>query len=264
MNKQLGCIYVTSSSDSDEIFVLSSDDEHLLNDAESPDANPNVKVLKQLPENLDEPLVYLSIRQKPKCLKHPKLKVLAKDLPGWVSQAFVARALGKSEEGIKTAVIHMDGKPWVWATEFENVHTTWAFDEPSITVGGTVFHDSETYYQQSKPQPFDEEQWLAERYNVMYRAVKAKLNASEEVRRLLIETNPHPLLSIKNDGFWGVDPKNGGANKLAKIYEELRALLLKRGGSSGYLQTAGASLVAGTRKRAAGSNKGARPVKKPP
>ena len=183
-------------------------------------------VYKELPKLLGEPLIYLSARQRAVCRKHSKLKSIADHLPGWVSQAVVASAFGKSKRGIRTALAITGNKAWVWATEFENVHTTWKYPEQRITVDGTSFPDSEFYYHSCKPTPFDNEKWLSMRYQVMDQAVKAKLQSSKEVRELLIQTHPHPLISIKDDEYWGVHPVYGGMNALAEIYEKHRKNLV--------------------------------------
>ena len=63
----------------------------------------------------------------------------------------------------------------------------------------------------------------------MRKAVHAKLTADSSLVPLLLSTGSHPLLALKNDKFWGYHPKYGGANMLAKLWEELRdSLLAKR------------------------------------
>ena len=42
------------------------------------------------------------------------------------------------------------------------------------------------------------------------------------LRPLLCATKGFPLLSIKPDAYWGVDPRDGGRNRLAELWMELR------------------------------------------
>ncbi len=58
------------------------------------------------------------------------------------------------------------------------------------------------------------------------RGLRLKFAACADVRALLISTWPHPLLSIKCDTFWGVDPVAGGSNALAKLLMQLRDELM--------------------------------------
>eukprot|EP00966_Prymnesium_polylepis_P165277 3820693-Prymnesium_polylepis.1 len=110
-------------------------------------------VLASLPPNLVDPHVYLSARQAAACTNaHPSLRWAAPQLPGWVPQRCVAEALGYGQRGIKHALQTLNGgRAYVWATEFENVHSTWTFDEPGINVGGVTHECSEAYYQSRKP-----------------------------------------------------------------------------------------------------------------
>lgn len=56
----------------------------------------------------------------------------------------------------------------------------------------------------------------------MKRAIAAKFEKSPEAKRLLISTHPFPLLSIKDDTFWGFHPVRGGQNMLAQLLMDLR------------------------------------------
>ena len=183
-----------------------------------------IRVLPTLPAELDEPMVYLSDRQTTACLKVPLLAPLVDSLPCWVSQRFIGVALRK-DGGINRALAAV-GRPFVWATEFENVHSMWRFDEPQLEIDGNTYQCSESYYHTCKPRPFNEAAWAAQRESVMRRAVRAKLEASPEVCRLLVSTHPHPLLSIKDDDVWGFHPSRGGQNLLARVYEDFRAELV--------------------------------------
>ena len=184
-----------------------------------------IRVLPTLPAELDEPMVYLSDRQATACLKEPLLAPLVDSLPCWVSQRFIGVALRKDGHGIDRALAAV-GRAFVWATEFENVHSMWKFDEPQLKIDGKTYRCSESYYHACKPRPFDEVAWAAQREGVMRRAVRAKLEASPEVCHLLVSTHPHPLLSIKDDDVWGFHPSRGGQNLLARVYEDFRAELV--------------------------------------
>ena len=181
---------------------------------------------KQLPERLpkNEPYYYLSLLQKNICQEIEPLQAYVSLLPCWVPHRVVSNALGYGELGIQNALRRcLDNTPYVWATEFENVHATWCFEEPRITVEGVEYRDSEHYYHQQKPYPFDALLWDSQRDDVMRRAVEAKFSSSLELRQLLLSTHNHPLLSIKRDSYWGVLPDGSGENRLAELLMELRA-----------------------------------------
>lgn len=189
------------------------------------------ELLSELPEVLTEPLIYLSASQALECKKRERLSYFAGHLPGWLPHKIIAKALGFGEEGIARATEHAGGA-YVWATEFENVHTLWDFTEPSLVIGGKRYSDSEAYYHAQKPVPFDDAKWQSMRVDVMRTAVRAKFAASAEACSLLMLTHPHPLLSIKGDRFWGFDATRGGENKLAELLMELRAELVADRSSS--------------------------------
>jgi len=183
-------------------------------------------LVKTFPTVLDEPRTYLSIAQRDVCQRYEALRHLV--LPGWVKSRLIAEALGHDlspHVGINLAMVANGHKPWLWATEFENVHTLWKFKEPEVTIDGRTYKDAETYYQSQKETEWSEAasaRWDAKKESLMKKAVWAKFEASPEARDLLISTHPHPLLSIKNDSFFGFDPLEGGQNKLAVILMELR------------------------------------------
>ena len=66
---------------------------------------------------------------------------------------------GFNSKDIDRAVADLQGRPYVWATEFENVHTTWEFSEPEITVQGNTYSCTKLSYHAQKPDPFDEREW---------------------------------------------------------------------------------------------------------
>ena len=129
----------------------------------------------------------------------------------------------KSQRG-QAGIAHT-GRPYLWATEFENVHSLWRYSEPVIVVDGVHAPCSEAYYHSQKPNPFDEAVWDARREAVMEAAVRAKFAADPSLEQLLRATGDHPLLSIKGDQVWGFHPHKGGRNLLAKIWERIRAEL---------------------------------------
>jgi hypothetical protein len=178
-------------------------------------------VVPAFPTFVDEPRVYLSAAQGAVCARYHELKDL--QLPGWVRLSLVAGALEHGTAGIEKALEYTEGEPFVWATEFENVHDTWVFAEPRLTIAGKEYKDSEAYYQEHKPAARD---WSAsanaQRVGVMRTALAAKFAASGEARALLVASHPHRLLSIKGDRFWGFNPVLGGENMLAVLLTELR------------------------------------------
>merc|ERR1740123_2450079 len=117
---------------------------------------------------------------------------------------------------------HLGGRPYLWATEFENVHSLWHFSEPRIRVNGRSYPNSEEFFHAQKPNPFDRDLWDGLRDDVMRAGVRAKFEAGEGLRELLLSTHPHPLLALKPDQYWGFDPRRGGENMLARLLEELR------------------------------------------
>ena len=124
----------------------------------------------QLPEQLDEPMVWLSAAQASTVAAHPGLAALGLTLPCWAPQRLVGRALGHDPGGVDAAVAHL-GRSYAWATEFENVHSFWRYDEPPLTIGGRVYAGSEAYYHAQKPKPWDKALWDRQKRRVMELAV---------------------------------------------------------------------------------------------
>ena len=176
-----------------------------------------------LPEQLDESVVWLSAAQASTVAAHPGLAALGLTLPCWAPQRLVGRALGHDPGGVDAAVAHL-GRSYAWATEFENVHSFWRYDEPPLTIGGRVYAGSEAYYQAQKPKPWDKALWDRRKRSVMELAVRAKLAARPDLRALLLATGQHPLLSLKRDEVWGFDPVTArGDNLLAEIWMQVHA-----------------------------------------
>lgn len=189
-------------------------------------ADASSPVMRVLPGHIREPYVFLSLDQRAKCEQIPALAFLSPMLPGWVPQSLVSDALGFGHTGIQRALHSLGGRPYVWATEFENVHDVWSFHEPAITVDGVNYSCCESFYHAQKPVPFDSTVWISKRLSVMRRAVYEKFAASPDARSVLLQSYPHPLLSLKHDDVWGFHPESGGQNLLAKILMELRAELV--------------------------------------
>lgn len=183
-------------------------------------------LLRALPTILTEPMIYLSEMQIRLCKKHPSLLMYVSLLPGWVPHRILSVALGYDTCSIDSAMNYLGNKPYVWATELENVHSFWLFDEPSITLrqNGKLeyYKDSEALYHSFKPKPFDKELWMVQRVSAMRFAIREKFNRSWKACAVLRSTYPHQLLSIKNDSTWGFHPQLGGQNLLAILLMELR------------------------------------------
>ena len=184
-------------------------------------------IYAEVPTQLEAPMLHLSREQNG--LVEQKMKAVRAymgqnelQFPCWIPASVVAEDLGFDDKGVKTALKEAGGKPFLWATEFENKHVFWKFLEPVITIDGKPYADAEEYYHAQKPKPFNEAQWKGERDDVMRKAIRAKLEAAPEVKELLLATAGHPLVSIKRDYYWGVHPATGGENKLAKLWMELR------------------------------------------
>ena len=89
--------------------------------------------MRGLTQTLQEPLCYLSSQQEG-MLRANGLADLVPQLPAWVSQARISRALfGAQGEHLVTTTAQHTGN-FLWATEFSNVHATFAFTEPPILV----------------------------------------------------------------------------------------------------------------------------------
>lgn len=110
--------------------------------------------MRQLPAVLDEPFYDLSAAQSD-VFRHraPTLADYVPHLPAWIPHRQFVEALGFSSEGIASALEHTRDRSDVWATEFENVHSLWTFDEPEIEIDGLRFPCLETYYHSQKPSP---------------------------------------------------------------------------------------------------------------
>jgi len=83
---------------------------------------------------LSQPMLYFSKRQRNViiCCGLSALDSYADHLPGWIPAYIVVGSLKFNAKGIDRAVEDLQGRPYVWATEFENVHTMWEFSAWSI------------------------------------------------------------------------------------------------------------------------------------
>jgi ribA/ribD-fused uncharacterized protein len=69
-------------------------------------------------------------------------------------------------------------------------------------------------------------EWDAVKDEVMYRAVRRKLELHGELRALLLATGDEEIAeSAPNDYYWGVGEEGTGQNKLGKIIMRIRAEL---------------------------------------
>ncbi len=203
---------------------------------------------------LAEPFCYLSRRQTAWC-EQAALHALTEHLPCWVPQRAVSMATF-GEEGVR-AVDAVTGAygAWAWATEFSNVHTTFAFEEPGFELDGGRWANVEAYFQGVKskgtpdhvaalraitadPSPESafrvgrthaiRPDWEAVKRDVMRAALTAKFTQSDDLRALLLSTGEVPLAQLKpGDAYWGTGADGRGANSLGALLMELRTSLRK-------------------------------------
>jgi ribA/ribD-fused uncharacterized protein len=142
----------------------------------------------------------------------------------------------------------------VWATEFSNVHTTFAFDEPGFEVGGValrqrgallpgrqVRRDARATTRRLRALAADPSpesafrvgrthglraDWEAVKDGVMREALAAKFTQDDGLRALLLATGEAPLVQLKpGDAYWGTGPDGRGRNALGAQLVALRAAL---------------------------------------
>jgi ribA/ribD-fused uncharacterized protein len=178
-------------------------------------------------------------------------------LPMWVPHCDLAKALRYSDVAINAAVARYG--PYRWATQFENVHAFWDFKEdPFDDEEGTRFNGSEHYYQLHKHHGAKEktaafkyecsafekitpqrahargtqieirEDWLEIRLTIMEKALAYKFNQNTALRNLLCSTYPFPLVSVKEDAYWGTGLNGEGSNHLGTLLMELRNTMIKQ------------------------------------
>ena len=201
---------------------------------------------------LAEPFCYLSRRQTAWC-ESASLDELTEHLPCWVPQRLVSMA-AFGEEGARTvdAVTSTHGA-WAWATEFSNVHTTFAFEEPGFELDGGQWANVEAYFQSAKSRgtadhmralraitadpspesafrvgrtPAIRADWESVKRDVMRDALRAKFTQSDDLRELLLSTGEVPLVQLKpGDAYWGTGRDGRGMNALGALLMELRAVM---------------------------------------
>ena len=219
---------------------------------------PPADFLEELPPEISESYYYLGDQQRSVILeKFNSLHHYVPHLPGWIPWRKVATALGYGFSAIEAAEAKI-GRPFIWATEFENVHATWTFDEPGFVFQGKEFAGSEQLYQLCKAGPpgsleyeksapqfqrpcnemeaYEKGQQLAlrehwhssEKYGAMRVALQCKFSQSATLAALLISTRQHPLVSIKSDTCWGLGFRGSGQNNLGKLLVELRNSMMEK------------------------------------
>jgi ribA/ribD-fused uncharacterized protein len=137
----------------------------------------------------------------------------------------------------------------VWATEFSNVHTTFAYSEKPIVIDGLSYPGPEQYFQLQKSVGTPDEEkakllmknanpdqaygigrscqmrpdWEDQKDMVMFKALTAKFTQQDDLKQLLLETGENLLVQLKpNDGYWGTGPDGRGKNKHAEILMMVR------------------------------------------
>ena len=199
---------------------------------------------------ITEAYCYLSRAQAPWCEANG-LGALVAHLPCWAPQRLVSiAAFGDGAEALVDAATAHHG-PWVWATEFSNVHSTFAFEEPGFVIDGVRYAGPEVYFQLAKSVGMADHEaavaaiarcddpasawrigrahsmrpdWEAVKLDVMRAALRAKFTQSAALRALLASTGEHPLVQVKaGDAYWGTGPDGRGQNQLGALLMALRA-----------------------------------------
>ena len=202
--------------------------------------------------SLTEPYCYLSRAQAPWCAANG-LAALVAHLPCWAPQRLVSTAaFGEGAEALVDAATAHHGA-WVWATEFANVHSTFAFDEPGFVIDGVRYAGPEVYFQLAKSEGMPDHDaavaaiarndepasawrvgrahsmrpdWESVKLDVMRAAMRAKFTQSEALRSLLASTGAHPLVQqTAGDAFCGTGPDGRGQNQLGALLMALRETL---------------------------------------
>jgi len=204
------------------------------------------EVVEKLPEVISKPYVYFSTEQThvfERCF--PKLATSI--LPCWIPFHAYAKAFFLNDSLISMTERH--NGPFVWATEFSNVHSSFTFNEPGIEIDGVRYGGPEQYFQLMKSFGMpDHEQakkemekasppaawsigrnhkmrpdWDEVRNDVMRKALIAKFTQNKELHDLLLSTGNIKLVDVKpSDGYWGTGPDGKGENTLGNLLMELR------------------------------------------
>ena len=129
-----------------------------------------------------DPLMYIAQPSEDVYSEH-FLNAVSSFLLCWVPHRTLAAAMGIPLHAIDRA--EQCYGFYVWATEFENVHSTWAFREPRLNIDGKEYDNSEHYYHSQKPVPWNKTTWDAMKIDVMSKGVWDKVL---HVRMLLLST----------------------------------------------------------------------------
>ena len=181
-------------------------------------------------------MIFLSSRQKRIVEEIPMLAPYMPHLPGWLPLRVTAHALtGRFSTGLKVALAKT-GNPFVWAPEFNIANQTWHVDEPSVEHEGIVYasglelykkleeeHRTATVSNGKEPAGFE---FDSKRVEAMWIVVKARFDASSELREVLRASIGHPLLCTNPSKLWGFDTvEDTGANALGIMTHNCRAAL---------------------------------------
>lgn len=213
---------------------------------------------------LTEPMYYVGEGVLPVVARRaPALERYAACVPCWVPHRAIAEALGYGTEAIDAAAARFGN--YLWASEFENVHTTWPVVEPGFTFNNVAFRGSEQLFQACKVGPVGSAafadaaprfaavdagtafamgravalraDWELAKDDAMVAAVRAKFTATgapvnrvatvtgDELLALLLSTGDHPLVAVKGDWYWGAGTDAAGDNRLPTLLMQLRQRL---------------------------------------
>lgn len=228
-----------------------------VNKKQRSDADSRV-VFKSLPSTLTTSLFYLSTHQREFVLSVGELREHVDELPFWTPQCIISRHLFGIAGVAMVDSAEAHHGCFVFATEFANVHSTFAFTEPPITIDGQlVYGGPETYFQLQKfvgtssyakaavsllqPSTTPEHafeighylsgmraDWSQVRVHIMSHGVTAKFEQHADLQQLLIDTYPHPLVQLKPDDVWGSGRDGRGRNELGRILCALRGDFIQR------------------------------------
>eukprot|EP00759_Apiculatamorpha_spiralis_P008803 PhF_6_TR15667/c0_g1_i2/m.24350/K09935/K09935; uncharacterized protein len=171
-------------------------------------------------------MYYLSKCQEPILRSNsvsPELQSYAEQLPCWIPHEVIASGLGYGPQAVEVTK-KVFGETYHWAPEFENCHSFWrGFEEPGFEFQGTHWKGSEQLFQAQKLGTVDSKEfaegcsafaqakpmeafglgqgvklashsdWERRKVDAMRLAVRMKFTSSEELKRLLLSTHPHPL-----------------------------------------------------------------------
>ncbi len=177
------------------------------------------------------------------------------NLPGWVAQELISVALFGDAGHAHLRLVEQDGGPFLWATEFSNIHSTFDYEEKPICIGGEKFPGPEQYFQIMKSSKTNSNvlarecimnadpieafrfgndvfgmrpDWDQVKDGFMLKALNAKFSQHVSVNELLLSTGKHRLVQIMDfDSYWGTGEDGGGQNKHGVILMKVREILLQ-------------------------------------